>query len=81
MRRLTLLAEHKECSAAFSFKCVCFIDRSILFQNKKEEVGNTGRAMMVQYFPSQNAGVKLWKTPMAGKYAVCELYSLWEMWG
>jgi hypothetical protein len=72
MRRLTLLAEHKGCSTEFSFKCVCFIDRRILFQNKKEGVGNTGLAMMVQYYPSPNAGVKLWKTPMVGEYAVCE---------
>jgi hypothetical protein len=52
--------------------CVCFIDRSILFQNKNEEVGNTGLATMVQYYPSSNGGVKLWKTPMVREYAVCE---------
>ena len=56
----------------FSFECVCFIDRSILFQNKKGEVRNTGLAMMVQYYPSPNAGFKLWKTPLLGEYAVCE---------
>jgi len=50
---LTLLAEHKERSPAFSFDCVCFTDRNIHFQNKKvlhtkKGVGNTGLAMMVQ---------------------------------